>query len=131
MFYKALQKKKNNKKAFTLIELIVVIAIIGVLVAILVPTMTGFVNEAKLSTANANARTIYSIAQAEATFQQVSGEGIPTSATVTAAIADQVGDMDGTYEVTVGADGNVTLVTFTLADGTTEGQYPPAAPAAT
>ena len=44
MFYKAMLKKKNSKKAFTLIELIVVIAIIGVLIAILVPTMNGFVS---------------------------------------------------------------------------------------
>lgn len=127
MFYKALQKRKNNKKAFTLIELIVVIAIIGVLVAILVPTMTGFVNEAKQSTADANARTVFSIAQAEATFEQVSGEGTPTSESVTAAIADEVGNMDGSYKITV-TDGNVTEVAFTMADKVTIGYYPPKTP---
>ena len=62
-------QKKNSKRAFTLIELIIVIAIIAILVAVLVPTMNGFVSEAKKQTANANARTIYSIAQAEATFK--------------------------------------------------------------
>ena len=43
-------------KAFTLIELIVVIAIIGVLAAILVPSMIGYVESSKLSTANSNAK---------------------------------------------------------------------------
>lgn len=31
--------KKSNRKGFTLVELVVVIAIIGILAAILVPTM--------------------------------------------------------------------------------------------
>ena len=50
---------KLNKKGFTLVELIVVMAIIAVLAAILVPTMLGFMNNAKYTQANANAKTIY------------------------------------------------------------------------
>lgn len=46
-------------KGFTLIELIVVIAIIGVLCAILVPTMMGWVTRSRISTANANAKELY------------------------------------------------------------------------
>lgn len=50
---------KQNKKGFTLVELIVVMAIIAVLAAILVPTMLGFMNNAKYTQANANAKTVY------------------------------------------------------------------------
>ena len=51
--------KKINKKGFTLAELLIVVAIIGVLVAISIPIFTAQLRKARLATTQANARAAY------------------------------------------------------------------------
>lgn len=116
------KKKFAQKKAFTLIELIVVIAIIGVLAAILVPTMSGFVDKAQTATDTANARTIYSVAAAELAFAQTSGTAVDDKDAYDSvtdkenvyvkAVLDQIQGIDGAFKITI-ADSAVTKVVFT------------------
>lgn len=42
-------KKKNHKKGFTLVELVVVLVILAILMAILVPSLIGYINKSKMS----------------------------------------------------------------------------------
>ena len=76
-------KLKNNKKGFTLVEIIVVLVILAVLAAASIPTMLGFVKDAKGKAEIANARAAYIAAQSIATEEAVSGATtsiLPTTA---------------------------------------------------
>ncbi|WP_166484792.1 type II secretion system protein [Clostridium cuniculi] len=50
--------KKRKKKGFTLIELMAVIAIIAILAAVLVPTVSGYINRAKKTAIITQVRTV-------------------------------------------------------------------------
>ena len=56
--------KKNNKKGFTLAELLIVVAIIAVLVAVAIPVFTTQLEKSRDTTSLANIRSAYAEAQA-------------------------------------------------------------------
>lgn len=64
--------KKNNKKGFTLVELVIVVAVMAVLVAVAIPTIGSIKGSAETAVNESNARTIESViklAEANATVK--------------------------------------------------------------
>ena len=88
---KFFSKRMNNKKGFTLIELIVVIAILAILALIAIPRIGQFRTNAAVSTHNANVRTLES-----AVNLFIAQDGIPTASETTwsGTGGDSAGDSD-------------------------------------
>ncbi|MDR3543327.1 MAG: prepilin-type N-terminal cleavage/methylation domain-containing protein [Desulfosporosinus sp.] len=113
----SLAKIKNKKKGFTLVELIVVIAIIAILAAVLLPKYFGFTDNARQSNALSEAKSIRGIYE---TLYANSGNGvwpvIPTSAISTAPKSFIINDgvNDNTFP---GAITPTTDATTKVADG--------------
>ena len=133
--------KLRNKKGFTLIELIVVLVILAILAAAAIPTMMGYVENAKKAQYLANCRAVYVAGQAattEARANEVTvtkvADVINPSATTTITWAKRVADMteiadldtklvdgttpaEGQYGVSFDATGNVTAINYCYKSG--------------
>ena len=70
------KKVRGNKKGFTLAELLVVVAIVGILVAISIPVFTAQLSKARLATNQANMRAAKAAAVAEYLSEGKEGEVI-------------------------------------------------------
>ena len=109
-------KNLKNKKGFTLIELIVVIAILGILALFLVPQFMGYSDDAKEQVAKANTRTVWTAANAALTQSEYDDKIIVTAdGTTTASGKKGIKDIaleklgtsfDGTLTITVDTTAN-------------------------
>lgn len=72
-----------KQKGFTLVELIVVLAILAVLAAIMVPSLTGYIDKAKNTQLLSIARSVYTAAQIEVSEAYARGPMEVKSATNT------------------------------------------------
>lgn len=91
---------KNNKKGFTLVELVIVVAVMAILVAVAIPTVKSITGDAKNAVHDSNARTIESmikLAEADAS-KAANGVAELTATQIDTALTDaKLGIEDGTY----------------------------------
>lgn len=71
---------RQRVSGFTLIEMIIVMGIITVLIAVLVPAMSGYITRSRLNTANANAKVLFNSVQTVMQEYEFRERQQPTSA---------------------------------------------------
>lgn len=106
----ALTRRLKDRKGFTLIELIVVIAIIAILAAVLIPRFAGFTESGRKSAAISNARNVLVAVEA------LDAEGTALGSIDAAAITTYAGSDFFTNGSTIGTIARATTGTKTGVD---------------
>ena len=74
-----MKRQIKDKKGFTLMEMLIVVAIIAVLVAIAIPTVTGQLHNAKVAADWANVRAYYAEIQADYIANDGYNDNVPNA----------------------------------------------------
>ncbi|MFI3327342.1 MAG: prepilin-type N-terminal cleavage/methylation domain-containing protein [Clostridia bacterium] len=106
--------KLKNSKGFTMIELIIVIAIIVILAAIAVPTFAGFIDNANKTSATSEARNVYMALKIIAVENEIDGTAYDATAAATEAKIDAAVT---TGTVTISSFTSEADIDFTYNDG--------------
>ena len=116
-----LKKLCKNKKGFTLVEVVVVLVILAILAAILIPTLTGYVDKAKEKAIISEARSTVLAAQTLASEAYAGGTTIDhtNNADEVAALAEVTESYITSF--TVSSAGKVTNLVYN--DGTFTATY--------
>lgn len=97
-----LKEMRKNKKGFTLIEVIVVLVILAIIIALAVPSVMKYIDDANDAKYEAQARAVYIAADAEIAKDYTDNNTLDSlGATPTKSLTDLVTAAIGTNEFTV------------------------------
>ena len=105
---KKLMERVNRRDGFTLAELLIVVAIIGVLVAISIPVFNGQLEKAREATDEANIRAAYAEATAAALTETDTGNATYSDGCATV-VLNKIVQKDNTWKSGAPTIGGVTV----------------------
>lgn len=110
--------KKNNKKGFTLVELVIVVAVMAILVAVAIPTVGAITKSAQDAVDKSNAQTISSIIKLAEANKSKTSDGVATltDKEIAQALVDAKLGIESGKFVYGKKTGAVTVTTKTTAD---------------